>query len=81
MCKGFSYRDSDGYCQLKSGSLATGFTLQLSTLDWYEPDPILSDLTVNMIPQRFYGCLWAETKGKVMLSKRIDVEVCGTEEL
>ena len=34
-----------------------------------------------MIPQRFYGCLWAETKGKKALSKRIDIDVCGSEEL
>ena len=31
-------------------------------------------------PFREYACLWAETFGGVKLSKRIDFEVCGTEE-
>ena len=53
----------------------------IDSSDWYEADPIKSDLHLKMIPVREYGCLWAETRGGKSISKRIDVEVCGTEEL
>ena len=36
---------------------------------------------MRLEPQRFYGCIWAETKGKKRLSKKIEFEVCGSEEL
>ena len=50
-------------------------------MDWYEADPIWSDIQMRLEPQRFYGCIWAETKGKKRLSKKIEFEVCGSEEL
>ena len=50
-------------------------------MDWYEKDPIFGDLYLQVLPQRYYGCIWAETKGAKRLSKRIDIEVCGSEEL
>lgn len=83
-CKGFRYKDSTGECQLKDGNLATGATEILSNVDvkdWYEPNPIMGEFKLKGIPIREYGCLWAVTRGGKMLSKRIDVEVCGTEEL
>ena len=49
--------------------------------DWYESDPLFDDFHLKLQPQKFYGCLWAETKGKQRLSKKIHIEVCGYEEL
>ena len=64
-------------------SVAGGQTLSASAgNDWYEKVPIDTKVTIKITkPLREYVCIWAETPGGKRLSKKIDVEICGTEEV
>ena len=84
LCKGFRYRVVDTICTTKKTSIKGGAAQDYDDndiKDWYETDPMDDLFWMKLLPQRDYGCIWAESSGGARVSKRIDVEVCGTEEL
>ena len=85
-CTGFSKSQTPSpksSCDTKAVSVAGGQTLSASAgNDWYEKVPIETKVTIKINkPLREYVCVWAETIGGVRKSKKIDLEICGTEEV